>query len=104
MPCLSPRWIEFVQEPLKLALGVKSDDASTRGSNIALPDVASTILEAILEHGKRGPEEARACAQVLDFETLLLLVSNFPAYALVFFKKLELTAVAFDDSEFMLPR
>ena len=89
---------------MKLALGVKSDDASTGGSNIALPDAASTILEAILEHGKRGPEEARACAQVLDFETLLLLVSNFPAYALVFFKKLELTAVAFDDSEFMLPR
>jgi hypothetical protein len=85
------RWIEFVSGPLKFALGfATNDELELKNLN---KYVVREILEAVLKHKNRGPDEARASAKVLDCKTLKALVSGFPKYALPFFRKLELTAV-----------
>ena len=81
-----------MSEPLKFALGLATDGEPDQ--NIIINKyVVREILEAVLKHKNRGPDEARACAKVLDYKTLKALVSGFPTYALTFFQKLELTAV-----------
>ena len=81
-----------MSEPLKFALGFATDGELDQ--NIIINKyVVREILEAVLKHKNRGPDEARACAKVLDYRTLKALVSGFPKYALPFFRKLELTTV-----------
>jgi hypothetical protein len=93
-----PRWIEFISAdavgpgPLKFALGFGMDGKLDARSAVNV-DAVRAIFEAVLKHKNQGADEARACAKVLDCETLKELVINFPTYAVVFFRKFELTAV-----------